>query len=210
MPSSADSAANGSTTPAEVVSWPRATTRLPLIAICCSMAERDPAGSGRRIVVQLRPSVVTHAAGSPLCDPTDTKPCASAATAIIVLEPVTSFTSCPRAHGGRFGDHPPSARPPAPALTIVPTTMYPAGPAAVATTVGSARSSVIDPGPLAACQLAPFAEVNTTGPGAPTASQPASPCVAPVRACGAGSAETWLRAETRAQEPPEALRQMAG
>jgi len=36
---------------------------------------------------------VVHTAGLPLCDPADTKPRASAATASTWLEPVASFTS---------------------------------------------------------------------------------------------------------------------
>src|ERR1700731_3228175 len=56
-----DSSAIG-TGPAEVVAWPRETTRFPLIAICCSTADEAPAGTGRTIVVHVVPSVVVHTA----------------------------------------------------------------------------------------------------------------------------------------------------
>ena len=47
---------------------------------------------------------------------------------------------------------------------------YPAGPAAVTTAVTGPRSFSMPP--AARCQAVPFAEVSTTGPGVPTASQP--------------------------------------
>ena len=57
---------------------------------------------------------------------------------------------------------------------------YPDGFAAVTMADVPARSWVI--GPLARCQVVPSVEVSTTGPGAPTASQPAGPCVTLVSA----------------------------
>jgi hypothetical protein len=91
-PPSTDNSASGIVAPA-MVCWPRATTRLPFTATCCSTAVVAPDGSGRTIVLQLRPSVVVHTAGLPSCEPTDTKPYAFAATASTWLEPFVSFTS---------------------------------------------------------------------------------------------------------------------
>ncbi len=56
----------------------------------------------------------------------------------------------------------------------------------------------------------PLAEVNATAPGAPTASQPAGPCVTLPSAVRPGLAETSESGEIRVQEPPPALRQIAG
>ena len=80
IPPSSESSAIG-TVPAGVVAWPTAATRFPLMAICCRTADEAPAGTGRTIVVQVVPLAVVHTAGLPSCDPTDTKPAASAATA---------------------------------------------------------------------------------------------------------------------------------
>jgi hypothetical protein len=92
---------------------------------------------------------------------------------------------------------------------------YPSGPAAAATPTTPARPRAIDP--RAGCQVVPFAEVNTTGPGTPTASHPAGPYVTLVSAARPGSAETTEREETRVQEAPPAspgplpaFRQIAG
>src|SRR6266436_3860856 len=80
--------------PFPIVAWPRATTRLPLIATCWSAPAEAPAGGGRTIVFQARPLVVVHTAGWLLCEPTETNPCAPAATASTWLDPSASFTSC--------------------------------------------------------------------------------------------------------------------
>ena len=154
--------------------------------------------------------MVVHTAGWPLCDPTDTKPRAPAATASTWLEPVTSFTSCARVQTVRSGVHHTSATQLPPGATSLPTMTYPCGPAAAATADTPARSAVMEPGPAADCQVVPSAEVMTTGPGAPTASQPDSPWVTPVRASRPGPAETCESDVTRAQDPPEALRHTAG
>src|SRR5208337_1651088 len=178
---------SGVETPATVCS-PKAATRSPLIAICRNTPV-VPGGNASAIVVQAVPLVEVHTAGWPLCDPTDTKPCASAATAATWQEP--------------------------PGATSWPAMMYPCGPAVAATLVTPARSRAIDTG--AGCQVVPSAEVYTTGPGTPTASQPAGPWVTLVSAASPGSPATSDREETRAQEPPptspgplRALRQIAG
>src|ERR1700745_2162665 len=150
--------------PFPVVPWPSATTRLPSAATCWSAPTEAPEGGGMTIVFQERPSVVTHEAGWPLCEPTETNPCAVAATASIWLEPVARFTSCARVQLVMFGDP----------------------------------------------QTSAAFEVSTTGPGAPTASQPAGPCVTLVSARRWGSAATSPREETRVQAPPEVRRHTAG
>src|SRR5580693_9911352 len=162
------------------------------------------------MVFQVRPSVVVQTAGWPLCDPTDTKPLASAATASTWLEPVASFTSCARVQTVRSGVHHTSATQLPPDATSLPTMTYPCGPAAAATAPTPARSAVMEPGPVADCQLAPSSEVMMTGPGAPTASQPDSPWVTPVSDSRPGLAETCGSDVARAQDPPEVLRHTAG
>ena len=67
-----------------------ATTRAPMTAIWLSWAF---AGPERKMVRHVVPSEVTHAAGLPLCEPTETKPSASAATARVWLEPLVPLTS---------------------------------------------------------------------------------------------------------------------
>ena len=47
---------------------PKAATRFPLIATCCSTPV-VPDGNGRTILVQVVPLVVVHTAGWPLSDP---------------------------------------------------------------------------------------------------------------------------------------------
>src|SRR5215470_5233737 len=79
--------------PVPGLAWPSATTRLPLTATCWSAAAEEPFGGGMTIVLQDLPSVVVHAAGWPLCDPTETKPSAVAATESTWLDPVARFTS---------------------------------------------------------------------------------------------------------------------
>src|SRR5208282_1100483 len=74
--------------PAAGVACPRATTRLPLIAICWSTAVAAPSGTGRTIVFQEVPLAVVQTAGLLSCEPTETKPRAPAATASTWLEPV--------------------------------------------------------------------------------------------------------------------------
>src|SRR6185437_3296407 len=117
-PPSVDSSANGTAPgsvpvaeptagPFPIVPWPRATTRLPLTATCWSAPADAPPGGGMTIVFHDRPSVVIHAAGWLLCEPTETNPCAVAATASTWLEPVARFTSCARV----LGDVPPGYAP---------------------------------------------------------------------------------------------------
>ena len=219
-PPSTESSANG-TVPASVVlapvpaagvAWPRATTRLPLIATCWSTALAAPSGTGRTIVSQERPLAVVQTAGLPSCEPTETNPCAPAATASTWLEPVVSFTSCARVQLVRFGDHQTSATQPPPAATSLPTMTYPAGPEVAATADTPVRSWAMFP--PATPQTVPSAEVRTTGPGAPTASQPAGPCVTLVSARRPESAPAsgWVSAneETNVQGPPVVFRQIAG
>src|SRR5271169_6499570 len=204
-PPSTESSANGTVptpgptpgpapVPAAGVAWPRATTRLPLIATCWSTAVAAPSGTGRTIVSQEVPLAVVQTAGLPSCEPTETKPCAPAATVSTWLEPVVSFTSCARVQLVRFGDHQTSATQPPPAATSLPTMMYPAGPEVAATADTPVRSWTMFP--PATPQTVPSAEVRTTGPGAPTASQPAGPCVTLVSARRPGSAPTsgWVSA----------------
>ena len=64
--------------------------------------------------------------------------------------------------------------------------------------------------PPATPQIAPSAEVRTTGPGVPTASQPAGRCVTLVSARSLGSAATSASEETSVQAPPGVLRHTAG
>src|SRR5271167_2557857 len=138
---------SGVETPATVCS-PKAATRSPLIAICRNTPV-VPGGSASAIVVQAVPLVEVHTAGWPLCDPTDTKPCASAATAATAatwLEPPTSFTSRARVQEARLGDHHTSATQAPPGATSWPAMMYPCGPAVAATLVTPARSRAIDTG----------------------------------------------------------------
>src|SRR5580704_357082 len=118
-PPSVDSSASGLVTPAAVCT-PRATTRLPSIAICWSTPVA-PCGSGRTIVFQAGPLVVVHNAGWPSCDPAEMNPCALAATASTWLEPVASFTSCARVQLAMFGDHQTSATQEPPGATSLPT-----------------------------------------------------------------------------------------
>src|SRR5919201_2001789 len=131
-PPSVDSSANGTAPgsvpvaepiagPFPVVAWPSATTRLPLTATCWSAAAEEPFGGGMTIVFQERPSVVVHAAGWPLCEPTETNPCAVAATESTWLEPVARFTSCARVQLVRLADHQTSATQLPPAATSLPT-----------------------------------------------------------------------------------------
>src|SRR5262249_57884145 len=106
--------------PCPTVPWPRATTRLPSIATCWSAPAVAPAGGGRTIVFQARPSVVVHTAGWPLCEPTETNPCAPAATASTWLEPSASFTSCARVQLVMLADHQTSATQLPPGATSLP------------------------------------------------------------------------------------------
>ena len=120
MPPSSESSAIG-TGPAGVVAWPSSGHAVPADRDLLQDGRRGSGGTGRTIVVQVVPLAVVHAAGLPSCDPTDTKPAASAATASTWLEPVTSFTSCARAHDFRSGDHHTSATQPPPDATSLPT-----------------------------------------------------------------------------------------
>src|SRR5580692_9004676 len=96
-PPSAESSANGTVPPLPAgVAWPRATIRSPLIATCWSTAVASPGGGGSTIVFQVVPLAVVQTAGMLSCEPTETNPCALAATARTWLEPVVSFTSCAR------------------------------------------------------------------------------------------------------------------
>src|SRR5271157_6568082 len=68
-PPSTESSANGTVptpgpapVPAAGVAWPRATTRLPLIATCWSTAVAAPSGPGRTIVSQEVPLAVVQTA----------------------------------------------------------------------------------------------------------------------------------------------------
>src|SRR6266700_809888 len=218
-PPSVDSSANGTAPgsvpvaeppagPFPVVPWPKATTRLPSTATCWSAPTEAPVGGGMTIVFQERPSVVTHAAGWLLCEPTETNPCAVAATASTWLEPVARFTSCARVQLVMLGDHQTSATHLPPAATSLPTMTYPAGPEVAATAETPARSWVMFP--PATPQIAPSAEVRTTGPGVPTASQPAGPCVTLVSARSLGSAVTSASEDTSVQALPGVLRHTAG
>src|SRR6266705_4484595 len=211
-PPSVDSSANGTAPgsvpvaeptagPFPIVPWPKATTRLPLIATCWSAPAEAPAGGGRTIVFQARPLVVIHAAGWLLCEPTETNPCAVAATASTWLEPSVSFTSCARVQLVMLADHQTSATQPPPGATSLPTMTYPAGPEVAATAETPPRSWVMFP--PATPQIAPSAEVRTTGPGVPTASQPAGPCVTLVSARSLGSAATSASEDTSVQALPE-------
>ena len=89
---------------------------------------------------------------------------------------------------------------------------YPAGPEVAATADTPVRSWVMFP--PATPQTVPSAEVRTTGPGVPTASQPAGPCVTLVSARRPGSAPAsgWVSAseETSVQAPPVVFRHTAG
>ena len=190
------------------MAWPRATTRLPLIATCWSAPAEAPPGGGRTIVFQARPLVVVHTAGWLLCEPTETNPCAPAATASTWLEPSVSFTSCARVQLVMLADHQTSATQPPPDATSLPTMTYPAGPEVAATAETPARSWVMFP--PATPQISPSAEVSTTGPGAPVASQPAGPCVTLVSTRRWGSAATSPSEETRVQAPAEVRRHTAG
>src|SRR5690348_11443401 len=107
-----------------------------------------------------------------------------------------------------LGDHQTSATQLPPGATSLPTMMYPAGPAAVATAETPARSWVIFPPAIP--QISPSAEDSTTGPGAPTASQPACPCVTLVSERRCGSAATSPSEETRVQLPTGVRRHTAG
>src|SRR5689334_4673855 len=218
-PPSADNSANGTAPgsvpvaeptagPFPIVPWPSATTRLPSTATCWSAPAEAPAGGGMTMVFQERPSVVTHAAGWLLCEPTETNPCAVAATASTWLEPVARFTSCARVQLVVLGDHQTSATQLPPAATSRPTMTYPAGPEVAATAETPPRSWVMFP--PATPQMSPSAEVSTTGPGAPTASQPAGPCVTLVSARRWGSAATSPSEETRVQALDEVRRHTAG
>src|SRR5271166_3497747 len=67
--------------PAAGVACPRATTRLPFIAICWSTAVAAPptspapfSGTGRTIVFQEVPLAVVQTAGLPSCEPAETNP----------------------------------------------------------------------------------------------------------------------------------------
>lgn len=84
---------------------------------------------------------------------------------------------------------------------------YPAGPAAATAAVTPARPSAAGP---SGCQVVPLAEVNTAGPGAPTASQPARPCVTAVSVLRLWPAETCASDVTRDQGWPAAFRHTAG
>src|SRR5271165_564045 len=216
-PPSTESSANGTVLellPVPDVAWPRATTRLPLIATCWSTAVAPPtspapfSGTGSTIVFQEVPLAVVQTAGLLSCEPTETNPCAPAATASTWLEPVVSFTSCARVQLVRFGDHQTSATQPPPGATSLPTMTYPAGPEAAATADTPVRSWVMFP--PATPQTVPSAEVRTTGPGVPTASQPAGPCVTLVSARNPGSAEISAREETSVQAPPVVFHHTAG
>src|SRR5215831_18982041 len=107
-----------------------------------------------------------------------------------------------------LADHQTSATQPPPGATSLPTMTYPTGPAAVATAETPARWRAMFP--LATLQISPSAEDNTTGPGAPTASQPADPCVTLVSERRCGSAATTPSEETRVQAPPGVRRHTAG
>ena len=88
---------------------------------------------------------------------------------------------------------------------------YPAGPEVAATADTPARSWVMFP--PATPQAVPSAEVRTTGPGVPTASQRR-----PVRHAGqraqarVGAGQRWVSAseETSVQAPPGVFRHTAG
>src|SRR5437667_278903 len=151
-----------------------------VIASICQAADplRPPAWYG----FQLPPVEDAHraTAGWLLCEPTETNPCAPAATASTWLEPSASFTSCARVQLVMLADHQTSATQLPPAATSLPTMTYPAGPEVAATAETPARSWVMFP--PATPQISPSAEVSTTGPGAPTASHPAGPCVTLVSA----------------------------
>src|SRR5262249_31655466 len=99
------------------------------------------------IVFHDRPLVVIHAAGWPLCEPTETNPCAVAATASTWLEPVARFTSCARVQLVMRADHQTSATQPPPGATSRPTMTYPAGPAVAATAETPARARAMWPPP---------------------------------------------------------------
>src|SRR6185295_7078904 len=129
-------------------------------------------------------------------------------TASTWLEPVARFTSCARVQLVMLADHQTSATQPPPTATSRPTMTYPAGPEVAATAETPPRSWVMFP-PVTP-QMSPSAEVSTTGPGAPTASQPAGPCVTLVSARRCGSAATSPSEETRVQAPTEVRRHTAG
>ena len=80
-----------------------------------------PCGSGRTMVVQVRPSVVVHTAGWASCEPAEKNPSSSAATASTWLEPVVSLTSRARVQVVRSGDHQTSATQEPPGATSLPT-----------------------------------------------------------------------------------------
>ena len=64
--------------------------------------------------------------------------------------------------------------------------------------------------PAATAQFVPSAEVRITGPGTPTASQPAGPCVTLVSVRRPGATETSDSEEASVQAPPDAWRHTAG
>lgn len=85
---------------------------------------------------------------------------------------------------------------------------YPDEFAAVASSDAPDRSEVICP---SRCQVVPSAEVSTTGPGPPTASQPAGPWVTLVSADRPGKPDATDSEETSAHDVlPGACRHTAG
>ena len=181
-----------------------ATTRAPLTAIWLSWAF---AGPGRTMVRHVVPSEVVQAAGRPLCEPTETKPSARAATARVWLEPVASLTSWARVQLVRFAEYQTSAAQP-PGTASLPRMTYPRGPAAAETVEILPRPAAMFP--AAVRQVVPFAEVRTTGPGTPTASHPAGPWATVISVAGACRAGRSSGEVTRVQDPPGRCRQIAG
>ena len=108
----------------------------------------------------------------------------------------------------RFRDHHRSAVAPPPGAATFAAMTYPDGFAAVTSPDAPARSEVICP---SRCQVVPSAEVSTTGPGPPTASQPAGPCVTLVSADRPGYPDATDSEETSVHDvPPGAWRHTAG
>jgi hypothetical protein len=82
-PASGELAANGTCCPVVVSAVPTAATARPSLATCCSTALVAPTGRGRPTCFQFRPSGEVQAAAWSPAEPTATKPCGPAVTAII-------------------------------------------------------------------------------------------------------------------------------
>jgi hypothetical protein len=108
----------------------------------------------------------------------------------------------------RRRSHQTSATQPPPWTASLPRMTYPRGPAAADTAVIFPRSAAMFP--AAGHHVVPFAEARTTGPGTPTASQPAGPWVTVVSVTGADCAGRSPGEVTKLQDPLGACLHIAG